>query len=74
MNSATPACIWLPSGSSSSAAITPPTPDTKPTERSISPSSSTNTIPMPMIATGAICTIRLTMFPEVRNFEFCDWK
>ena len=41
--------IALPSSSSSSAVMTPATPLTKPTDRSISPSSSTNTRPMPIV-------------------------
>ena len=42
----------LPSGSSSSAVSTPPTPDTKPIDRSISPSSSTKVTPMAITAYG----------------------
>ena len=41
--------IALPSSSSSSAVMTPATPLTKPTDRSISPSSRTNTTPMPIV-------------------------
>ena len=40
----------LPSGVSRIAVITPPTPETKPIERSISPSSSTNVTPMAITA------------------------
>ncbi len=54
--------------------ITPPTPDTKPIDRSISPSSSTNMTPMAITAYGAVWTIRLTKFPAVRNRSFWDWK
>jgi hypothetical protein len=64
----------LPSGVSSSAVSTPPTPDTKPIDRSISPSSSTNVTPMAMTAYGAVWTSRLTKLPDVRNRSFCVWK
>ena len=63
-----------PSGSMSSAVSTPPTPLTKPTDRSISPSSRTKTMPMPMTAKAAIWTMRLTKFPAVRKRSFWDWK
>jgi len=66
--------VWLPSGISSSAVMTPPMPLTKPIDRSISPSSSTNTTPMPMIAYGAICTTRFTKFPAVRKLSLRAWK
>ena len=66
--------IWLPSGASSSATMTPPTPDTKPIDRSISPSSSTNVTPIAITAYGAVCTIRLTKLPAVRKRSFCVWK
>jgi hypothetical protein len=54
--------------------MTPATPDTKPTDRSISPSSRTKTTPMPRMAYGADWTIRFTKFPAVRKFEFWLWK
>ena len=65
---------WLPSGCSSNATITPPTPLTKPTDRSISPSSRTKTIPMPITANGASWISRLTKLPAVRKFELRAWK
>ena len=64
----------LPSGVSRIAVSTPPTPETKPIERSISPSSSANVTPMAMTAYGAVCTIRLTKFPAVRKRSFWVWK
>ena len=60
----------LPSGVSSSATSTPPTPDTKPIERSISPSSSANVTPIAITAYGAVWTIRLTKLPAVRKRSF----
>ena len=68
-----PNTLWL-SGKVSRATSTPATPLTKPTDRSISPSSSTNTIPMPMVAKAAAWTMRLTKLPAVRKFEFWVWK
>ena len=47
---ATPAETSLPSGVSSSATSTPPTPETNPIERSISPSSSANVTPIAITA------------------------
>ena len=64
----------LPSGVSSSATSTPPTPETKPIERSISPSSSANVTPIAITAYGAVCTIRLTKFDAVRKRSFWIWK
>ena len=64
----------LPSGVSRIAVSTPPTPETKPIERSISPSSSANVTPIAITAYGAVCTIRLTKFPAVRKRSFWDWK
>ena len=61
-------------GRSSSAVRTPATPDTKPTDRSISPSSRTKTMPIAMIANAAPCTMRLTMLPAVRKRSFWTWK
>ena len=66
--------ITLPSGVSRIAVSTPPTPETKPIERSISPSSSANVTPMAMTAYGAVCTIRLTKLPAVRKRSFWTWK
>ena len=66
--------ISLPSGASSSATSTPPTPETKPIERSISPSRSANVTPMAITAYGAVWTIRLTKLPAVRKRSFCVWK
>jgi len=59
---------------SSSAATTPPRPDTKPIDRSISPSSSTNTSAMPSVAIHAAWVIRLTRLPAERNSELRAWK
>ena len=64
---------FLP-GSSSTAATTPPMPLTYPIERSISPSSSTNTMPMPMIVIAAIWANRFTKLSAVRKWELRDWK
>ena len=72
--SATAVDVWLPSGTKSVAAITPPMPLTKPIDRSISPSSRTNTTPMPMTMTADACAMRLTKLPAVRKCEFRDWK
>ena len=44
-------------------------PLTTPTERSISPSSSTSTTPVAMMPTAVIWRNRLVMFPEVRKFS-----
>ena len=58
----------------SSAAMIPPTPPTKPADRSISPSRSTNTSAMARSMYTAPCTSRFTMLPAVRKFEFRLWK
>ena len=55
-------------GSAGSRSSTPPTPQTKPTERSISPSSSDERrCPCRSSRSGAIWTIRLTKLPAVRK-------
>ena len=64
----------LPSGVSRIAVSTPPTPDTKPIERSISPSSSANVTPIAITAYGAVCSSRLTKLPAVRKRSFWVWK
>ena len=46
---------------------TPPTALTKATERSISPISSTNTTPMAIVATAAVCRSRFVKLRSVRN-------
>ena len=55
---------WPLPGSCSSATMTPATPLTDPIERSISPSSRTNTTPIATAETPAICTIRLRGCPR----------
>jgi hypothetical protein len=45
-------------------------PPTYPTERSISPRSSTKTTPKAIVAMGAICVIRLLKFVAPTKFEF----
>ena len=64
----------FPSGVSRIAVSTPPTPDTKPIERSISPSRSTNVTPMAITAYGAVWRSRLTKLPAVRKRSFWLWK
>ena len=58
----------------STATIAAQTPDTAPTDRSISPSSRTSTTPTEISATAVICSDRLTMLVELRKRLSCDWK
>ena len=44
-------------------------PPTTPTERSISPSSSTSTTPVATMPTAVIWSMRLVRLPEVRKFS-----
>jgi hypothetical protein len=53
---------------------TAPIAEEKPIDRSISPSSSTNTSAMPSITIQAACSIRLTRLPADRNSELRAWK
>ncbi len=46
----------------------------KPTDRSISPSSSTKISAMPSRMNGTLWIIRLTRLPADRNSEFLTWK
>ena len=55
------------SGRSSRVIITPPTALTYATDRSISPISSTKTMPMAMVAIAAICRSRLVKFRSMKN-------
>ncbi len=57
---------WLTLSTAMQAAATPLT---TPTDRSISPSSSTSTTPTAMMPSGVICSIRLVRLPEVRKFS-----
>src|SRR3954463_9449379 len=50
------------------------TPATAPTDRSISPSSSTRTTPTEIVPMAAICSVRLTRFCAVRNESFAMAK
>ena len=54
--------------------MTPATPLTYPIERSISPSSSTNTTPIATITVPDICTIRLLKLTAVKNALDCTVK
>jgi hypothetical protein len=56
------------------ARIVPATPDTEPAERSISPSSSTRTMPTAIVAPGTICWLRKYRFCAVRKLLFSDWN
>ena len=58
--------FWLPS-TMSLAMTAAHAPLATPADRSISPSSSTNTRPMARIVTGSACTSRLAMLPLLRN-------
>ena len=49
-------------------------PLTEPTDRSISPSSSTSTMPMAMVPTAALCRVRLTRLRAERKSLFRLWK
>ena len=49
-------------------------PLTAPTERSISPSRSTKTIPIEISPTAVIWSIRLVRFSAERKRSFWDWK
>jgi hypothetical protein len=49
------------------AMIAPASPLTAPTERSISPRSSTNTTPMEIVPTAAICSVRFVRLTAVRK-------
>jgi hypothetical protein len=49
-------------------------PLTEPTERSISPRSSTSTMPMAIVPTAALWRVRLTRLRLERNESFMIWK
>ena len=49
-------------------------PLTAPTDRSISPSSSTYTMPTLIRPTAVICSIRLVRLVDVRKLLSWDWK
>ena len=50
------------------------TPLTAPTDRSISPRSSTYTTPTEMSPVAVICSTRLVRLTAERKRPFCDWK
>ncbi len=56
------------------ATIAPDTPLTEPTERSISPSSSTKMMPMAIMPVPVIVIAMLVRFSGERKFEFSPWK
>jgi hypothetical protein len=49
-------------------------PLTAPTERSISPSSSTSTTPIEIVPTAAICSVRFVRLAAERKRSFIAWK
>ena len=63
---AQPGQPWLTVSTAMQAAATPLT---IPTDRSISPSSSTSTTPTAMMPSDVIWSMRLVRFPEVRKFS-----
>ena len=63
-----------PGGSSSHKVRVAPITEVYPMDRSISPSSSTNTSAMPSSTIHAACVIRLTRLPADRNRELRTWK
>ncbi len=64
----------LNGGAIRKAETTAPTPATKPTERSISPSSRTKISAMPRSTKTAPCTKRLVRLSADRNTWTCNWK
>jgi hypothetical protein len=64
----------LPSGVSRIAVSTPPTPETKPIDRSISPEQQRERDAHRDHDDRADCTIRLTKLPAVRKRSFWVWK
>ncbi len=63
---------WPEPGICSSATVTPATPLTNPTERSISPIRRTKTIPMAITVVPASCPIRLMKLTELKKMSV--WK
>ena len=63
-----------PSFTDSTAITAAARPETAPTDRSISPSSSTRTTPIEIVATAAICSVRLVRLIAERKRSFAIWK
>jgi hypothetical protein len=75
---ATPATSEMTSGQPLLTKVIPRTaadrPLTEPTDRSISPSSRTRTMPMAMTPTEVVCSVRLTRLRLDRNELLAIWK
>ena len=65
---------FAPVGCTSSATTTLPSPMTRPTDRSISPSSRAKISAIASSMYTVLCSKRLTRFCADRNFEFAIWK
>ena len=65
---------FAPLGCTSSATTTLPSPMTRPTDRSISPSSRAKISAIASSMYTVLCSNRLTRFCADRNFEFAIWK
>ena len=63
-----------PSLTESTAITAAARPETAPTDRSISPSSSTRTTPIEIVATAAIWRVRFVRLTALRNRSFATWK
>ena len=63
-----------PSFTDSTAMTDAASPETAPTDRSISPSKSTRTTPIEIVATAAICSVRLVRLIAERKRSFAIWK
>ncbi len=58
----------------STAKVAPATPEREPTDRSISPSSRTNTMPTAIMPVPTMATEMSERLPAVRKLEFRLWK
>lgn len=65
---------FMPCVTFSTAKAAPATPETEPTDRSISPSSRTKTIPTAIMPVPTMATEMSDRLPAVRKLEFRLWK